>query len=205
MLRGGWIALAVACAVVAGCGKDGDGGKDGSKLSPEGKAAVAKIEAKARLPADLVADGITVGPATLARKPALSGNGEELEIEATVTNGSKAPVEGLNLSITFEDADGIVVGGHSTQQYFQPALAVGGKQAIVVRAPVIGGADNRAAKASVMVLNKVKGGGAPDGWRPLDPNNMPAPKEVPGSAVSLGQDGKPVAPAAASPAEDADR
>lgn len=199
MFGGKWIALAVAGVLAVGCSKqESDAGDKGSKLSPAGKAALAKIEAKQKVPAELSADGITVGAATVTRKPALTGNGQELEIAAMLTNQSKGPVEGVNLSITFEDADGIVVGGHSTQQYFQPALAVGAKQGLVVRAPVIGGADNRAAKASVLVLNQIKGGGSPDGWKPLDPNHMPEPKVVPGSEVSLTQDGRRVEPVAVS-------
>jgi len=194
------MAVAVAAALVAGCSQSGaSSANQQSKLSDAGKAAVAQIEAKAKIPAALSADGVSVGPATVAKKAALSGQGEEIEVSATMKNGAAAPLQGVNLMITFMDASGTVVGGHSTQQYFQPALKAGGEQPIVIRAPALGGSVNGATQAQIKIVSLAKDGGSPDGWKPLDPNNMPPPKEVPGAATEVAADGTVIKESAPAP------
>lgn len=204
MLKKSLVALALS-ALIAGCTQSGAqsaqaAGGPGTKLSPAGKAALAKLENKDKVPADLVAEGLSVGPATVAKKPALTGQGQELEITGTFKNGSDRPVEGINLMVTFMGADGTVVGGHSTQQYFQPALAAGAEQPLVLRAPTLGGRADDAVKAEVKVISRVKQGESPDGWKPLDPKALPEPKVVEGSTKTVASNGQAVPSASNAPA-----
>lgn len=177
-------ALCLVVALAAGCSKHDTAAPvaDG-KLSEQGQAALDAGRRAASVPEALRAEGLRVEAVTLNRV------GNDFEVSGTLKNGSSAPVDGVNLSITFKDAGGNVVGGHSTQQFFQPAVAVGASQPIVLRAPVLPGGQAKAASADIKVLNLAKAGLSPDGWTPLDPKHMPKPRKVPGSDQQVLADG----------------
>ena len=177
------LASLVVAVLAAGCSK-------GATENHGGTAAATAKPAAPRTPGELNADGISIDGATVARKPATTGTGEELEITGTLANKSAKPVDGVNLQVTFLDASGSVVGGHATQQFFQPAVAAGATQAIVLRAPALGGSVNSATAAKIVVLNRVKPGEPTDGWKPLDPKHPPAPRTVPGSTTRITADGR---------------
>lgn len=190
-----WMMIGVtgACLVVAGCGKSGgsdataDGGEKPER-KPEVQEAIDQQKAASTVPADLSAAGLTVTGG------AVSKVGNELEVTGTLANKSAKPVDGINLMITFQTDTGLTLGGHNTQQYFQPALAAGKSQPLVLRAPAIGGTVDQAKRVKIQVVNLVKSGQSPDGWKPLDPNNLPEPrvvgesKTVPAAATPAGDD-----------------
>lgn len=180
------LTIGAALAATAGCSKGagtGAGGDGASKLSAEGQATLKAGQQANLVPAELRADGVSVTGAAV--KP----NGANLEITGVIKNGSAAPVDGVNLSVAFKDAAGNVVGGHSTQQYFQPALALGKAQQLVLIAPALPGAQGKATAAEIKVVNLAKSGQSPDGWKPLDPKNLPPAKPVPGSTQQVTADG----------------
>ena len=178
------VALCMVAVLAAGCSKnDAATPATTGNLSEQGQAALAAGRRAASVPATLRAEGVRVEAVALKRV------GNDFEISGTLRNGSSAPVDGVNLSVTFKDAGGNVVGGHSTQQFFQPAVAVGASQAIVLRAPVLAGGQSKAASADVKVLNLAKAGLSPDGWTPLDRKHMPKPRKVPGSEQQVLADG----------------
>lgn len=168
-----------------------------SQLKQEVKAELDRRAAAAVIPSELDAAGVAVENSAIALKPAASGGGNELEITGTLTNHSNKSVDGVNLVITFQNEQGQTLGGHTTQQYFEPAIGAGKSQALVIRAPALGGTADSATRARIAVANLVKAGqGAPDGWKPLDPDHMPAGKVVRGEkSVSV--------PATASDADNA--
>lgn len=187
-----------------GCSKSGATGGPAAagaeRLSKEGQATLKAAEEANKVPAGLRADGVTISG--VAVRP----GGGSLEITGSIKNGSNAPVEGVNLSVTFMDDAGIVVGGHSTQHFFQPPLGPGKDQAIVILAPALPGAQGKAVAAEIKVLNLAKAGEAPDGWKPLDPENMPEAKIVPGPVQQVTADGQVIDKPAQPPApSDADR
>lgn len=103
---------------------------------------------------------------------------DHLEVQGKMVNDTGKAVGGVNLVLTFVDSDGRTVGGHSSQQFFSPALPAGESQQLVVRVQTLGGTLGKASAVSVRAANLIEPGGSPDGWKPLDPKNMPAPVVV---------------------------
>jgi len=196
------VIVATACVVLSACGKtaaDDAGAQAAAKPErrPEVQAAIDQQAAAAVVPADLSAAGVTVSEGAVRKV------GDELEVTGTLANTSGKAVDGVNLMITFQTETGLTLGGHNTQQYFQPALASGKNQPLVLRAPAIGGTVDTAKKVKIQVVNLVKSGQSPDGWKPLDPNNLPEPKVV-GESKSVTLPVAPVDSAQTAPPASAD-
>jgi len=183
MLSRSILALTLCSAILSGCSKQE---ADAKKADP---AVLAALAAKAALPPEKNPDGISVDGIEVSKSESANG-GSDLDVTATLKNASTKAVEGVNLVVTFLDASGIEVGGHNTQQYFDPPLAAGKSQVIVLRAVGLFGLAQDAKSARVEVLNLARAGQTPDGWKPLDPKNMPAPKIVEGSSKALTADGR---------------
>lgn len=172
-----WMGALSACLMATACSKtDAENTAAAPPPKPDAKAEAARMQAAAKVPAELAATGVSV--TNVVVKKVSGDHGDELEVTGTLKNASAKAVDGVNLLVTFKTADGRTLGGHNTQQFFQPALAAGGSQALVLRAPAIGGTIDAANAAGIDVVNLVRAGQSPDGWKPLDPNNLPEPRVV---------------------------
>ena len=157
---------AVATAVLlVGCQAGSEAGQ--AALSPAGQQALARIEAVAAQARQAAKSGLSFESPSLQRVASPDGGGEQFRLQGILRNGSTSPVAVVTVVASYMDAEGRTVGGHTTQHFFEPAVAPGQTRQVVVTAPMLGGAADQSTSVLLEPAVPSSVGEPVDGWKPL--------------------------------------
>ena len=141
--------ITLSCALLFGCSKaDAPKGPAGQVASPSSGSNPIKPAIPDRPKGEVFVDGVRF---QLVDTPA----GKEARYEGTLHNTSSEPVHGVDLSITLATPDGAGIGGQATQSYFQPPLAAGATQPLLIQLPALKTKDGFTELVAAIGVNKV--------------------------------------------------
>jgi len=178
-----WMGAAAAAAVLAlaGCGKGGES----EAVSP-----VAAVEAAGVAPA---ADEPSGSTSQATNEAGVQVTGATVSVQASYVKGAgpdwAVQIDGKNLGEGFDgleykvellDKQERLFATHASQMWFTPAIAGGEALQWAARMPVQEGQpEPEGVTARVTVLKRLSKEALTEGaWKPLDPNNLPPPREV---------------------------
>lgn len=144
----------------------------------QAEAVTAAAEAPAQ-EAGAVTEGIRVAKVSVELAPSyVEGQGPEWAVQINGKNEGDA-AEGLEYRVELVDAKGHVFATHGSQIWFNPEVPASESIAWATRIPRREDQpEAEGVTAKVNVLKRLTKESLTEGWKPLDPNNLPPAREV---------------------------
>lgn len=172
-------AAVAAVMALAGCS---DGGKVEAAAPAVAAAEVGGVSAEPAAvgsPAK-ASEGVEILAAAVSRQPSyVIDAGPEWAVQIEGKNLAEG-FDGLEYKVELLDAQQRLFATHASQMWFTPSIAAGEAVNWAARLPVVEGQPAaEGVTARVTVLQRLSKEALTEGtWKPLDPNNLPPPREV---------------------------
>lgn len=172
-----WYCAAALAAAVMLSGCKGDA-KDQAQASPGDQAQTQADATEEAAPE--ASEGVLVSKVDVAVEPSfVKGNGPEWAVQIAGKNQGEG-FDGLEYRVELFDADERLFATHGSQMWFTPSVAAGADVNWAARIPrQEGQPELEGVTAKVTVLKRLtKEALTEQAWKPLDPDNLPPPREV---------------------------